>query len=296
LRSPGLEKVAQATGYTAQILVRRVRLLEFLENTAAKNGLDPDRLVGGNFTTLEVAQRLFERRGGDDHALHLLKQAGDPKSLIGVEYLRSELKEAVWSAANNTEESGEDSSDLGETSRWDRAQRSSGRHYRRREIARALNAAGYGPLRSEVPEWRTVAPDRIGNPICRFEWWRRRTEGFVGGFDVLFFPAGTLERAIDDRLARVFAASRYFREFNIVLVNGPNDQRVSDALAWLDDDHIGLLLIQDPVVGPPPEVKVGLAAEPGPETAATRLLDKAITAGVEAKKAVVAIRERDGER
>jgi hypothetical protein len=262
MRSAELARLAGATGYSPQLLLRQVRLLAFLERFAADEDMAAASLLGGPFTALEAASKLYAARGGDDVAAKRVKEAADRSSRIGVEALRSDLRQVVGAQQRAKSSS-------------DRHVLTSHRHHRRRQAAALLAKAGFGPFSLLEPDWSTVAPPGVtARPVCRFSWLRLGPP--IEGFDLVHLPSGTLERAIDDRLARVLAAAAYFRLFWVVGVDGPNLRRVRDALAWAGAERVGLIIIDDPVEVEDPKLRVESRAILGPITSSTELLRRAI--------------------
>jgi hypothetical protein len=94
-------------------------------------------------------------------------------------------------------------------------------------------------------------------------------------------PNGTLDRAIDDRIARVLAAAAYFRLFWVVGVDGPNLRRVRDGLAWAGAERVGLIIIDDPAEVEDPKLRIELQAVFGLETPSTELLRRALASAQE---------------
>jgi hypothetical protein len=267
MRSAELAGLAIATGYSPQLLLRQVRLLAFLEAFAAKQRLDLANLITGPFTTLEAASKLFAARGGDEVAARRVKDAADRSTLTSVEALRSELRRVV-----GMRERAKSSSD--------RHVLTTHRHYRRKQAAVLLTKQGFGPLSMLEPDWSVVAPPGFtSGPVCRFSWLRSGPP--IEGFDLVHLPSGTLDRAIDDRIARVLAAAAYFRLFWVVGVDGPYLRRVREGLAWAGAERVGLIIIDDPVEVEDPKLRIELQAVFGPETSSTDFLRRALASAQE---------------
>ena len=224
MRSPLIADLARLSGYSPAMLLRQVRLLEWVEAKSAERRVDPARHLAAKFAGLELVM-LIDRHAPDrsDRLMDAVA-AGELKN----ESLRRELKSFVRRKLRKDSDG--------------RDALSFERHERRRRVRQALETGGYGPLLTARPKWKS-ADGKVAThgPVCRFTWWRPTANG-PEGYDLMHLPAGTTARAVDDRIARSLASAPFFSLYLIVLVQPtPFLELISEALDWARLPHVGIL-------------------------------------------------------
>jgi hypothetical protein len=258
MRAPALAELSDWTGYSPAILLRQLRLLDFVEAEAGRRGLPSDAYLHAGFTALELAAKLMQQDPSND----FLEDAAQGR--MRVEEMRLRLRDIAAAKAGS----------------GDRDAIAKQRHDRREAAEEAL-ADWFPGLQTRQPDWTAAAAaaGRAHGPVCRFSWWRRDTSDatLVEGFDLLYLPAASAARAVDDRIARGFASAGYFRKFWFVLADDTSwEQRIRDAMGWEGDGRIGLIRIAD-ARHRLDEVEFIVHAKTAPATPSTTLLLAAIT-------------------